>query len=129
MACSNSGHSPGQAVVGVGVRQDGGLVGQESVAVGQKGPQPVGLGIFMVGTTALMLVVALACLFALCIVASGCSWSCSAIIVQHFCPPRRNRSRGVGTPQVCSSAGMLPLVNLAGAWGHLPCCQIISLSF
>ena len=76
MASSNSGHSPGQQVVGVGVggRQDGVLVGQGSVAVavGQKeGPQPVGLGLFMVGTTALMLVVALACLLALCIVASG----------------------------------------------------------
>ena len=103
MASSSSGHPPGQEVVGVvpevgeqvvGVRQDG-LAGQEAVV----GPEAVGLGLFMVGATALMLVVALACLLASCVVAAGCSHCCNALCVLLFTtrlPARKMQLRWSG---------------------------------
>ena len=92
MASSSSGHPPGQELVGVvpevgeqvvGVRQDGeAVVGQEAV----------GLGLFMVGPTALMLVVALACLLAFWLLAL---LQCSVCFAVHSTLARQEDADGV----------------------------------
>ena len=78
MASSSSGHSPGEEVGLVG--QEVGLVGQEVGLVGQQDVgQHVGLAVFMVGHTGLMVVVAQACLLALCFAAAAMLVLCNIV--------------------------------------------------
>ena len=115
---SSSGHPPGQEVGLVG------LVGQEvgdgrrlvEQDVGQH--DLVGMAVFMVGRTALMVVVALACLLARCFAAAAMVVLCESVgfaigdWFAHNSPWRPGTSSwsGAGTPQVGNSAGMLLLV-------------------
>ena len=72
----------------VGVRQQDGLAGQEAVV----GQEAVGLGLFMVGPTALMLVVALACLLAFWLLAL---LQCSVCFAVHSTLARQEDADGV----------------------------------